>query len=118
MPVLGTNQITGGAFQDPAGNLLANGYLLFQLNQDSFITSTAIQICADSAIKVPLDVNGNVVTSPAYYLYANNSIIPPNSFYTMSGHSARGQLVYGPVYVSIPITPNPFDLGTLIPGDI
>jgi len=34
-------QITGGAFQDAAGNLLVNGYLLFVLSQDGLVNGTS-----------------------------------------------------------------------------
>lgn len=108
------NQIIGGNFQDAQGNLLANGYLLFELNQDA-IVNTNTMICAGMIIQVPLDANGNVVTSPAYSFWTNDLITPINtsvgSYYLVSAYSAAGELVWGPISVQILSTPSPFNIG-------
>ena len=111
------NQLTGGAFQDSEGNSLANGYLLFELNQDSTV-NTNVQVCSGTTIKIPLDSNGNVVTSPTYSLWPNDVISPSGSFYTISAYAASGQKVWGPNPQSILSSPSPFNLGALIPGKI
>lgn len=111
------NQIEGGNWQDPEGNPLANGFLLFQLSQDA-IVNTNVRICAGYTIRVPLNSSGSVSSSPAYSLWPNTVMTPDTTFYTLSAYSATGQLVWGPNSVSIPATPSPFDLGTLIPNDI
>ena len=111
------NQIENGAFQTPEGEPLANGYLLFELNQDA-VVNTSTRICAGSVIRVTLDANGNVPSSTTYSLWPNSVMTPDIAFYTLSGYSSAGQLVYGPNPVQIPATPSPFDLSTLVPGDI
>ena len=111
------NQIVGGAFQNAQGNVLANGYLLFELSQYGIVNTTT-KVCAGYKIRVPLNSSGSVASSPAYSLWPNNVLIPSNTFYTLSAYSASGQLVWGPNPVVITSSPSPFDLGTLIPGDI
>jgi hypothetical protein len=115
MPV---NQIIDGTFQDIQANPLANGYLLFQLNQDGTTSDSSgdTLVCSQYTIKVPLDSNGNVVTSPTYSLWPNSLLSPSGSFYTVSAYSAKGQLVWGPFSQIIPTSPSPFNIGTWTPG--
>jgi hypothetical protein len=111
------NQIVNGAFQDPEGNPLANGFLLFELSQDG-VVNTSTRVCAGHTIRVPLNSSGDVPSSPIYSLWPNTVITPSTTFYTLSAYSSTGQLVWGPNPVSITASPSPLDLGTLIPGDI
>jgi hypothetical protein len=108
------NQISGGAFQDSVGNVLANGYLVFRLNQDATVTTNP-QICSDYEVTVPLDENGNVVLSPAYSFWPNDQLTPSNTFYTVTAYSASGQLVWGPSYNRVLSSPSPFDIGAWTP---
>lgn len=110
-------QIIGGAFQDPAGNPLANGYLLFELSQDGLINGSS-QIAAGREIKVTLDANGNVVTSPAQYIWPNDVIIPINTFYTVSAYTSSGQLVWGPNSQQVLSSPSPFDITAWVPATV
>lgn len=119
MPTPITNQIINGNFQDTLGNPLANGYLLFQLNQDSVDEASGhTQICAGRTIKVPLNSTGNVPSSPVYLLWINAALELAESFYMVSAYTAGGKLVWGPYPQVIPASPFPFDLGTWTPGDI
>lgn len=108
------NQITNGAFQDSEGNLLANGYLIFELNQDS-IVNTNVQVCAGYKIKVQLNASGKVPSSPVSNLWPNDVLTPSGTFYLITGYTSSGELVYGPVAAQILSTPSPFDLGAIIP---
>ena len=110
-------QIIGGAFQDPSGNPLANGYLLFELSQDGLVNGSS-QIAAGREIKVTLDANGNVVTSPAQYIWPNDVIIPINTFYTVSAYTSAGQLVWGPNSQQVLSSPNPFDITVWVPASV
>ena len=110
-------QIIGGAFQDPAGNPLANGYLLFELSQDGLVNGSS-QIAAGREIKVTLDANGNVVTSPAQYIWPNDVIIPINTFYTVSAYTSSGQLVWGPNSQQVLSSPSPFDITAWVPASV
>jgi hypothetical protein len=113
-----TNAITGGAFQDTEGNVLANGYLTFELSQDC-IVNTSTMICAGKVINVPLDSNGNVSTGALWPVDLINLVYPTLPlYYTVTAYSAAGQKVWGPYPQSILSSPSPFDLGTLIPGKL
>ena len=109
-----TNQVVGGAFQDTAGNVLVDGYLILQLSQDSTV-NTNTMICSGYEIKIPLNSSGSVASSPAYYVWTNDLISPSTTFYTIYAYSANGQLVWGPNYCYILSTPSPFDLGAIVP---
>jgi hypothetical protein len=111
------NQITGGAFNDVLGNPLANGYLILELNQDATVTaSTTTQVCAGSTIKVPLNSNGNVVTSPAYSFWTNDDLTPTTTGYLVTAYTASGQRVWGPSLQYILASPSPFDIGAWVPN--
>lgn len=109
-----TNQIIGGAFQDAEGNLLANGYLIFELNQNETVNGATL-ICPLRRITVTLDVNGNVPAS-TYSLWPNDVITPNGSFYLVSGYTKQGQLVWGPLGQSVLSSPSPYNLDAWIPG--
>lgn len=106
------NQITGGAFQDCAGNPAALATLSIKLNQDSHIASGG-QLAAGSTLKVPLDGNGNV--SGTVSIWPTDQLSPAGAQYIFSVVTATGQPIYGPQAFSIPSAPSPFDLGTLVP---
>jgi hypothetical protein len=117
-PIVDTvNQIIGGGFIDSLGNPLANGYLILSLSQDGIVNGTT-QVCAGREIVVPLDSNGNVVTSPPYYLWPNDVITPSGTFYVVSAYTSKGQLVWGPNAQTVLKTPSPFDTTAWIVGDI
>ena len=111
------NQITGGAFNDALGNPLANGYLLFRLNQDA-VANTNTQICSSTFIKVPLDSNGNVVTTTVYSLWPNDVLTPAGTFYKVEAYTNGGLLVWGPNAQSVLSTPSPFNLDAWIAGKV
>jgi hypothetical protein len=108
-------QLTGGAFQDPEGNLLANGFLLMELNQDAQV-NTSTEVCAGFVLKILLDANGNVAASPAQYVWPNDVLSPGNTFYTVTAYTAQGQLVWGPNTQLVLSSPSPFDIGKWVPG--
>jgi hypothetical protein len=113
---MSVNQVIGGAFQDSVGNLLANGSLVFKLNQDATVTaSPTTQLCADYEITVPLNEYGGIVTSPTYSFWPNDQLTPSTTFYTVTAYSASGQLCWGPAYVKVLTTPSPFDVGVWVP---
>lgn len=110
-----TVQITGGSFQDSQGNLLVNGYLTFVLSQDAQANSTT-NICAGREIKVLLNTSGSVATSPSQSVWPNDALTPANTFYTVRGYTAAGQLVWGPNSQQVLSTPSPFDVGAWKPN--
>src|SRR5271166_602074 len=100
MPATKT-QLIGGSFEDAAGNLLANGYLKMRLNQDGNVASVG-NVCAGIEITIQLDSAGNVAsssstpTAPDQFVWANDVILPVNSFYKVTGYAANGQPAFGP----------------------
>lgn len=93
MPV---STLSGGAFQDPLGNAIANGTLILELSAPATDVLTGeIQICT-SAVSFLLDVEGNVASTPTPTLWANNSITPTNTYYMARVYAKSGQLAWGP----------------------
>jgi hypothetical protein len=106
-------QITGGAFQDFEGNPLSNGYLTMQLSHDEQVSDQ--QIFGGFAIRVPLDVNGNV--SGVVSVWATDSMNPANAYYIVNAYRFDGtQAWLAPQYQLI-TSPGPFDLGTWVPNN-
>lgn len=112
-----SNQIIGGAFQDAAGNPLANGILVFELSQDEQSPIPG-QIGASRKIQVSLDSTGNVPASPAVFVWANDSLNPLNSYYIVTAYSSVGQRVWGPQSQQVLSSPSPFNLSNWVPGSI
>ncbi len=108
-------QLIGGAFQDPQGNVLANGYLTMKLSSDEEVNDSLI--CSGIEIRIQLDVNGNVVTSPAQSVWGNDVMLPVNSYYRVTGYTAAGQIGYGPNNQQVAGI-GPFDTGTWIPNQV
>ena len=90
-------QLLGGAFQDSEGNPLSLGYLKMKLSQDASVSGVG-NICSGIEITIQLDVNGNVVASPAQSVWANTGgvLSPINTYYHVTGYTAAGQRAWGP----------------------
>jgi hypothetical protein len=107
------NTLTGGAFQDAAGNVLANGYLKMKLNMDAVVTGTGPQIAASSELTITLDSSGNIAA--AQQVWPTDQLTPTNALYVVSAYTAKGQLVWGPQYVTVTTAPSPFDVKAWVP---
>lgn len=110
-------QLSGGNFQDSEGNVLNEGYLLFELSQDAQANSTD-QICAGRVIKILLDNSGNVQSSPAQSIWPNDALTPAGTFYIVRGYTAQGELVWGPNAQQVFSTPSPYNLNSWVPNYI
>jgi len=111
------NQVSGGGFQDALGNVVANGYMLFSLSQDSQVNGST-QIAAGYTVKINLDSSGNIITSPAQYVWPNDVLTPNGTFYNVSVYSAVGQLVWGPNAQQVLSSPSPYNVGAWIPAAV
>jgi hypothetical protein len=115
-------QLTGGAFQDSEGNLLANGYLEFVLSQDSSVSGVG-NIAAGITVRIQLDSAGNAASSSStptaadQYIWGNDSLTTPNTFYKVTGYTEQGQPAWGPNNQQV-IGSSPFDLGTWVPNTV
>ena len=110
--------LMGGAFQDGLGNVLANGYLTMKLSQDAAVSGVGI-ICSGIEITINLDVNGNVVSSPAQSVWANTGgvLSPVNTFYKVTGYTAKGQRAFGPSNQQVAAGAT-FNLGSWVPNQV
>jgi hypothetical protein len=104
--------LTGGAFQDSEGNVLALGYLTFRLSQDASVNSS--NICSGVEIRIALDVNGNVVGGSE--IWGNDVLSPINTYYRVTGYTAAGQPAWGPNNQQV--AGASFDLGSWIPNQV
>lgn len=110
-------QLTGGAFQDAEGNVLALGKLIMRLSADGSVSGTG-QISSGVEITINLDVSGNVVASPAQSVWGNDQLLPVNSYYTVTGYNAKGQRCWGPNNQMVNGSGGSFDVGTWIPNTV
>jgi hypothetical protein len=115
-------QLTGGNFTDSEGNVLANGYLTFQLSQDGNVAGVG-NLCSGITVKIQLDSTGNVAgvssTPPVsnQYLWANANISPINTFYKVKGYTAAGQRAWGLNNQQVGAGAT-FNLGSWVPNSV
>lgn len=105
-------QITGGQFQDCAGNPLAAGYITFQLSTDGSASSPNLQVSAGIITRATLDSNGSI--SGTVYLWPNDQLTPTTTVYVIKAYTAHGELGWQSENV-IPSGVGSFDIGTWIP---
>lgn len=104
--------LTGGGFQDSEGNVLANGYLTFRLNQDASVGGESI--CSGIEVTINLDASGNAVSGSQ--IWGNDVLSPVNTFYQVTGYTSQGQPAWGPNNQQV--TGTSFDLGTWVPNQV
>lgn len=115
MPIV---QIAGGGFQDSEGNLLAFGKLVLRLSSPATDPTGTIQICNDLEFSVPLDADGNIVTSPVQHsAWPNDIILPAGTYYMAKVYNASGELSWGPNAVFIESEPSPFFVNDWVPSN-
>jgi hypothetical protein len=110
-------QLIGGLFQDSEGNALANGYLKFKLSQDGAVAGVG-SICAGVEITLTLNSSGSVDVSTPQYLWGNDQILPVNTFYRVTGYTAKGQPAWGPNNQQVIGNGGTFDVGTWVPNQV
>jgi hypothetical protein len=109
--------LTGGVFQDSEGNILANGYLEFQLSQDANIAGVG-NIAAGITVRVDLGSDGSVKSSPLQKVWGNDQMLPANSYYRVTGYTAAGQPAWGPNNQQVNGDGTTFDIGTWVPNQV
>jgi hypothetical protein len=108
------DQTITGAFVDPQGNPLSNGYLVMRLSHDGQ-SGTPNQVVSGLTQRVTLNSNGHI--NPAVAIYSNQSLLPTNTFYRITVYAADGTEVIPVSAIIIPNSPNPIDLATLSWGE-
>ena len=114
-------QIIGGSFTDVSGNALAGGQAVFQLSNDEATNPAANEIGAGINVSATLDSSGNVITSPATYLYITDLLNPSGAYYTIRVYTAEGQLAFGPQYFQLSnaqVSSGQFSLDNIVPMSI
>lgn len=127
-------QLIGGNFQDVFGTRVADGYLELVLIQGGSQLGALAEfypilspvsltpICLGATFIVPLDSDGNVVASPAFSVYANDTIVPINSYYQVTCFDSRGQKLWGPnsqqILSSLSPLSTTWDCGQWVPNQI
>src|ERR1035437_4335700 len=109
-------QLTGGNFQDSSGGVLNLGYLLMKLSSDEEVNSSLI--CSGIEIRIQLDANGNVITTPPQSVWGNDQMLPDNSYYKVTGYTAAGQPAWGPNNQQVLGNGGTFDTGAWIPNTV
>ena len=110
-------QLIGGQFQDAEGNKLSLGYLIMKLAMDANIVGVG-NIVSGIEIKILLDANGSVVTSPAQSVWGVDQMLPVNNYYRVTGYTAQGQPAWGPNNQQVIGSGGTFDVGTWIPNQV
>jgi len=95
-----TQIISSKPFTDCVGGVNSNGYLTFALSTSCSVTDGSAMI-GYAEVTLQLDSNGQVITTPPQFLWANDILLPPNSYYIVTGYSANGQHVWGPNYITV-----------------
>jgi hypothetical protein len=80
------------------------------------LTVTGVGRVAAGTIKITLDANGNVSSSPSQAVWASDTISPSNSFYRVTAYTTAGQPVWGPNNQRILFGDGTFNVGTWIPN--
>jgi len=84
-------------FTDPSGNVLSNGYILLELNED--VKSPSGSLCQGMTLRGTLDANGALVSVPQ--VWPNSQLSPSDSYYILRGFTSDGELVLGPLKVIV-----------------
>ena len=89
-----------------------------KLSQDASVSGVGV-ICSGIEITIQLDVNGNVVASPAQSVWANTGgvLAPINTFYKVTGYTAAGQRAWGPNNQQVAAGAT-FNLGSWVPNQV
>jgi hypothetical protein len=107
--------VSGGSFQNISGNPLANGWLEFELSHDVQDTTLSAQVVGGITLKILLDNNGNAAADQTI---ETTDTMNPTAYYTVMAYNSDGTRSWkAPQYVSVPSSPSPFNLGTIIPSN-
>lgn len=103
--------ISGGQFQDAAGNPVASGHLVLTLSQNANVSGTA-QVVRANPITIDLDSSGNAASTA---IWGNDNLTPSGTTYNALVFDVGGGIVYGPETWSL-TGAGPIDLSTVTPA--
>lgn len=107
-------QIYGGAFMDPLGNPISNGYLTMQLTSDTLICTANGQLVSGKKFRVPLDVNGNIQGTVT--VEPNDLLTPAGNQYRVYLYAIDGTQVWATPHYWTIVSLASINVGTLIPS--
>lgn len=108
--------ISSVPFQDPQGNILANGYLTLDLSQPAVISSGGGQV-APMRVSITLTAAGVIPTSPPTLLWANDQLTPSGTGYYVRIYNSNNLLVSTPgVWIIQGVSP--IDVSQLTPTSL
>lgn len=108
-------QLTGGNFQDAAGNVLANGYLKMSLAFDANISGVGL---VASGVEITIQLDGSGAVQAAQYVWGVDQMSPVNNYYRVTGYTAAGQPAWGPNNQQVTGNGGTFDVGTWTPNTV
>ncbi len=110
--------LTGGKFQDNAGNPLSSGYLIFTLNHDSNVSTlggpSGVQVISGVSTKFYLNANGSLVSNSG--VWTNDILLPTGSYYTVRAFNSSGIEVWSSPQIYTLVYAATIDVGSLIPN--
>lgn len=106
--------LIGGAFQDPLGNPIANGFLRMQLTKDTLICTANGQLVSGRRFRVPLDVNGNI--SGTVSVEPNDLLTPSGSQYRVQLYDRNGAQVWAQPHYWTILSFATVNVGTIVPS--
>jgi hypothetical protein len=110
--------LTGGKFQDNAGNPLSLGYITFTLNHDENVSllgaPSGSQVASGITTTFYLNVNGSLISNSG--IWTNDVLQPPGSYYVVRAYNSSGLEVWtSPQIFTLIYTPT-IDVGSLQPS--
>src|SRR5437763_3507550 len=105
---------TSVAFTDPAGNALANGKVVFQLNMGAKLITNG-QIVNVVTIPFTLDATGKLPAGQT--INANDELQPTGTFYVVTIMNSNGLVVRGPENWIL-LGTSPIDISTITSSSI
>ena len=106
------NTITGGAFEDAQGNVIAYGTLVLRLTVDVALNAAQGFVCAGVLNTIPLDASGNVVST---LIWPTDQMLPNTATYVAWVLNANNAIAWGPHQVQILSSPSPYNLSAWTP---
>src|SRR6267154_612681 len=84
---------TSVAFQDPQGNVLASGVIIFQLNMGAKLISNGEVV---NVLKISFTLTSTGLMPAASTIIANDELMPTGTMYVVTIFNSNGLLVRGP----------------------
>jgi len=113
-PTCHRQTLTGGRFQSWDGQVLANGFLGFELSEDAQEVCTGGLVVAGLPFRIFLDNLGSVAGRPQ--IWSNDNLDPVDTYYVVNAFRHDGTPAWRtPQFWVLPSLPDPYDVGNIVP---